>query len=202
VSDLSLGEQELLQEILSEYADTGCDVSRDLTELISITSEVKAINNQAALLHGERIQRAQKVFKKYREGAFTSWLMATYGNRQTPYNFLQYFEFYQALPKALHSQVESMPRQAIYTLASREGDIGKKVEIVKDFSGQTKDELLRLIRDAFPLADQDKRRRKQGEAAVHELRKVLKLLTERRAKVSARQKTMIRELIDEILEAL
>src|ERR1700677_3684402 len=64
----------------------------DLEALTAITSEVKAITNQAVILHGERIKRAQEILKKYRDGAFTAWLFATYGNRQTPYNFLQYYE--------------------------------------------------------------------------------------------------------------
>ncbi len=45
-----------------------------LSSFDSITSEVKAINNQAIILHGERIKKAQEILKNYRDGAFTAWL--------------------------------------------------------------------------------------------------------------------------------
>ena len=101
-------------------------LSNDLNHLISLTSEVKAINNQAALLHGERIKKAHQILTRYRDGAFTAWLMAAYGNRQTPYNLMQYYEFCEAMPKQLASKIELMPRQAIYVFASREGEPRKK----------------------------------------------------------------------------
>jgi hypothetical protein len=133
------------------------DFDADLTALMAITSEVKAITNQAVILHGERIKRAQEILKKYREGAFTAWLFTTYGNRQTPYNFLQYYEFYTVLPQALHPKLDQMPRQAVYSLASRAGSFDKKETIVKNYAGQPKDELLKLIRCEFPLPEDDKR---------------------------------------------
>ena len=105
VSELSDKEQEQLRFLLEEYGE-GQDIGQDFTSLSAITSEVKAINNQAAILHGERIKKAQELLKKYREGAFTFWLIQTYGNRQTPYNFLQYYELYQSLPHILLSKLD------------------------------------------------------------------------------------------------
>ncbi|NGX57190.1 MAG: hypothetical protein K940chlam3_00073 [Chlamydiae bacterium] len=203
MSELSPHEKELLENILHEYAYENEDVTEDLSTLISITSEVKAINNQAALLHGERIKRAQKILKEYRDGAFTTWLIATYGNRQTPYNFLQYYEFYESLSTPLKQQIESMPRQAIYTLASREGDLNAKHEIVQQYQGESKNELLKIIRDTFPLSDQDQRRRKQGEVAIQLLKRVLSLLSEKKARMTKRQRETIQdylETIDELVE--
>lgn len=200
MSELNEHEKDVLETILQEYAHGDENVSKDLTQLISITSEVKAINNQAALLHGERIKRAQKILKEYRDGAFTSWMIATYGNRQTPYNFMQYYEFYESLPSPLKTQIEAMPRQAIYTLASREGELKEKHKIVKQYSGESKNELLRLIREQFPLSDQDQRRRKQGEQAIQLLKRVLSLVSEKKAKVTKRQKTMILDYLDAIDE--
>src|ERR1700733_5604388 len=87
--DLPEHEQRALEELLHSFqAEAKTDIKRDLVELSKITSEVRAITNQAAILHGERILRAQKLLKSYREGAFSAWLVAAYGNRQTPYNFL------------------------------------------------------------------------------------------------------------------
>ena len=99
--------------------------------MISLTCEVKAINNQAAILHGERIKKAHQILTPYKDGAFTAWLISTYGNRQTPYNLMQYYEFCEAMPKNLREQIEWMPRQAVYVLATRTGEWKIKQEIVE-----------------------------------------------------------------------
>ncbi len=158
VASLSDKEKSVLSEILNNHkAKENVDVETDFDQLVAITSEVKSITNQAVLLHGERIQKAQKLLKNYEEGAFTAWLIAIYGNRQTPYNFLKYYEFYTSMPQDLHQKIDTMPRQAIYTLASRDGDVSKKEEIVKNYEGQAKNELITMIRKVFPLQDQDRR---------------------------------------------
>ena len=126
VAPLNEKEQQSLQAILDQYASEEQIKGEDFKELSQITAEVKAINNQAIILHGERIKKAQTILKNYQDGAFSAWLIATYGNRQTPYNFLQYFELYQALPPVLHPQLEEIPRQAIYSLASRNGPLEQK----------------------------------------------------------------------------
>lgn len=194
VTDLNDHEKGLLESILEEYKSNNADVKADLSSIILLTSEVKAINNQAAILHGERIKKAQTILKEYREGAFSAWLMAAYGNRQTPYNFLQYYEFCEAMPKTLRPQIEMMPRQAIYTLASREGAVSQKQKIIEDYKGETKQELLVLIRDTFPLDEQDKRRQNIGEAVIQHLRKALTSLN-RAKRLTAEQKRTIKDLI-------
>ncbi|MBN2479779.1 MAG: CT583 family protein [Parachlamydiales bacterium] len=174
LNTLNEDEKENLSNILQNYKEEekDVDIEKDLLELITITSEVKAITNQAVILHGERVKKAQKLLKNYKEGAFTTWLMTTYGNRQTPYNFLQYYDFYMSMPTNLRPRIDSMPRQAIYTLASRSGDIDKKQDIVKNYQGQPKQELLSIIRKLFPLADQDKRQPDIAEQIIISLRKL------------------------------
>lgn len=160
VAELSEKEKEVIRKILNDYMQgQQQSIEADFQSLLSLTSEVKAIQNQAAILHGERIKKAHDILIRYREGAFTAWLIATYGNRQTPYNLMQYYEFYEAIPKQLRPQLEVMPRQAVYTLASRVGNLEKKQEIVRQYKGETKAEILELIRQTFPLAREDKRRR-------------------------------------------
>jgi hypothetical protein len=167
-------EKEKIEEILQKYPpQQETDIAQDLKFLIALSSEVKAINNQAAILHGERIKKAQEVLKKYCEGAFTAWLLATYGNRQTPYNFLQYFDFYSNMPKNLHTKIESMPRQAVYTLASRDVPLSKKEEVVKNYQGETKEELLAKIRSLFPLDEKDKRKENVAQLAISSLERLL-----------------------------
>lgn len=200
LAELSENEKGFLETLLHEYSNGQNTFSGDLHSLISITSEVKAINNQAAILHGERIKKAQEILKSYKEGAFTAWLIAAYGNRQTPYNFLQYYEFYTAMPKNLHSQIEAMPRQAIYTLASREGPIDKKKEIVESYSGETKAEMLTIIRTCFPLSEKDLRKEGFAESAVRLLTKLLSCMQNSQTAITKNEKTEIYTLLDEIYE--
>jgi len=179
VSSLNEREREVLFELLNHFKQESYEgTEQDFAALSTITSEVKAITNQAVMLHGERIKKAQDILKNYKDGAFTSWLLATYGNRQTPYNFLQYYEFYTSMPNALHAIIDQMPRQAIYTLASRAGAPDKKEEIIKSYQeGQSKQELLALIRKAFPLDRDDKRMPNIASQAILSLKRLLDLFS-------------------------
>lgn len=198
MGNLDEKDKEKLTDILKKYPpQQDTDVATDLIALIAISSEVKAINNQAAILHGERIKKAQDILKKYRDGAFTAWLLATYGNRQTPYNFLQYYDFYTTMPKTLHAKIETMPRQAVYTLASRDGPLSKKEEVVKNYQGETKDELLTRIRALFPLNEKDKRRENVGNGAHVTLERLCLSFTGSNVKISASQKKGLLRLISE-----
>lgn len=157
-SRLSQQEELEIEHLLYRFAPTPETAGKDLKNLISITSEVKAINNQAIMLHGERIKRAQTLLKPYKDGAFTAWLINAYGNRQTPYNFLQYYEFYNQIPPSLHPKIESMPRQVIYTLASRNASLERKTQMLKQLQEGEKKDLIERIRQEFPLKENDKRK--------------------------------------------
>jgi hypothetical protein len=201
VSELSSSEQAAIEIILKEYAiGEEVSISHDLSCLISITSEVKAINNQAALLHGERIKQAHTILTRYRDGAFTAWLLAAYGNRQTPYNLMQYYEFCEAMPKVLRTQIEIMPRQAIYTLASREGPLEKKQCIIENYKGETKAELLLLIRTTFPLNNDDGRQQNIGESALQTLKRFCRDIKRQPLCLSTTQKNVIKSMLYEILD--
>ncbi len=155
---LSENEKNGIFDILKEFQSfEEYDTQQDYQDLLTITSEVKAITNQAVMLHGARIKKAQTILKNYKEGAFSAWLISIYGNRQTPYNFLQYYEFYTSIPQDLHPVLDSMPRQAVYTLASRAGELERKEKIVQKYKGETKQEILQIIRKEFPLDRDDKR---------------------------------------------
>lgn len=192
-------DRQLLRGLLEQYApDEHERIDQDLSSLVNLTKEVRAINNQAALLHGERIKKAQAILKNYKEGAFTAWLKSTYGNRQTPYNLLQYYDFVMSMPKELRGQVEQMPRQAVYTLASRSGEMDRKLEIVEKFAGQTKNELLSEIRDAFPLPEGDRRRQDIATGSTQMLKKVHHLLERNRAEINESQRESIATWIEQI----
>lgn len=202
VSQLLSSEQDQLKELLRHFNDSGQEVEGDFHTLVEITSEVKAIHNQAAVLHGERIKRAQSVLKRYREGAFTAWLMQTYGNRQTPYNFLQYFELYTSLRVELQSKVTEMPRQVVYALASRKGNLEQKEEIIQNYDGKSKEEMLLLIRETFPLAEEDKRAQDLAELAIQQLKRLQKQLKRNGFRPKEEQAQQLRELLSSLQNSL
>lgn len=202
VSDLSLSEKEKLETILNTYKEETQEIGLDLRDLSNITSEVKAITNQAAILHGERIKRAQEILKKYRDGAFSAWLLITYGNRQTPYNFLQYYELYQQLPRTLLPKLDAMPRQAVYTLASRSAPLEKKEEVIKNYNGQPKNELLGLIRKMFPLDATDKRAEDTANGAITTLKRLKELFKDSRFKPDTKQKQLLEKQLRELINLL
>jgi hypothetical protein len=166
IQPLEESESVRIQSILNQYAQEGTNTTDDFVTLAQLSSEVKAITSQGAILHGERIKKAQNILKSYKEGAFTAWLMATYGNRQTPYNFLYYYDLYTAVPKTLQPKLDAMPRQVVYTLAARQGELALKEALIAKFRAQTKQELLEEIKLTFPLKSSDKRNRKLASAVL------------------------------------
>ncbi|MBN1914849.1 MAG: CT583 family protein [Parachlamydiales bacterium] len=199
ITPLNEREKEDLLNIVKEFSvDESYDYQEDLSQLMNITSEVKAITNQAIILHGERIKKAQNILKNYQEGAFTAWLVATYGNRQTPYNFLQYYNFIHSMPQDLHTIIDTMPRQAIYTLASRPGQMDKKQEIVQNYRGESKKELLTQIRQEFPLDRDDKRLPNLANQAIASLKRNKDLFSHSLFSPNEKQKILLHQLLDEL----
>jgi hypothetical protein len=198
VAELNEREREMLISLLTQYKNGSQEIDDDLSQLSSLTAEVKAINSQAIILHGERIKKAQEILKNYRDGAFSAWLIAAYGNRQTPYNFLQYYELYTALPQKLHSKLDQMPRQAVYSLASRNGDQQQKQSIIQNYRGEPKQELLKLIREAFPLAESDRRAQNLVGSAIDSLHRLQSQLKTRAFSPSSKQKAELLLVLQEL----
>lgn len=202
VTSISAEEKKTLETLLKRYQKEETSIAEDLNFLSTITSEVKAISNQAVILHGERIKKAQELFKKYRDGAFSSWLLKTYGNRQTPYNFLQYYELYKILPKNLQGVVDEMPRQAIYSLSSRNVPQEKKIAFVQEYNGESKTTLLEKLRTSFPLPKQDKRNPNKTKHVLTLLTSVKQLIQEERFLPNRTEQNLIKTLMQEIGELL
>ncbi len=178
VSQVRLSDQEenKLRELLENYVLDAQVPEQDFYTLSHLSAQVKQIHHQAVLLHGERIKKARDLLKKYREGAFSAWLLLTYGNRQTPYNFLMYYELFSLLPESLKIEAEKMPRQAIYTLAARQGPQEKKEDIIRNYRGESKVEMLDIIRKEFPLVASDRRQTPASKQALALLIKGIRLL--------------------------
>lgn len=197
--ELSESEKNKLKRILQDYNDAHLTdegrLEEDLDTLSKITTEIKAISNQSILLHGERIKKAQTVLKSYKEGAFTQWLITTYGNRQTPYSILQYYELYQSLPTPTRPLIENLPKKAAYVLASREGSLDKKLEIIKNCQGEKQSDIILHIQAVFPAAEADKRRRTPNPSYVlDEIERQISKLEQRAQPFSSGHKMRIRDI--------
>lgn len=196
---LSEDEEQSLKNILSTNIVPGEgkeeDLNDDLKMIKQITSEIKAISNQSILLHGERIKKAQNILRRYRDGAFTDWLMSTYGNRQTPYSMLQYFELYHSLPLDKRQQLEKMPKKAVYTLASRNGEIQHKIEIIEKYKGEKQSDMIALIQEKFPIPERDLRAKSINETLLDDIEKLVNKLDKRSKKLEKKDKTRIQNII-------
>ncbi|MGR3912483.1 MAG: CT583 family protein [Candidatus Rhabdochlamydia sp.] len=199
IQPLSHKDEEVLKTLLQEYQiEEKQPFEEDFQNLSNLTSEIKAISSQAIILHGERIQKAQTILKNYRDGAFSRWLLSTYGNRQTPYNFLQYYEFYLKLTPSLQDKLEEIPRQAVYTLASRDVSWNQKQAFITSYKGETKHELLEQIRLLFPLEESDQRRENLVMQGLTLLQKLHQLIKRSHFNPNAEEK----QLIDQKLESI
>ncbi len=195
---ISKSQEDSLKGLLEKYQTDGADLSQDLRQLKEITSEVKAINNQAVILHGERIKSAQTLFRTYREGAFGAWLLKIYGNRQTPYNFLKYYELYSSFSTKIRSIIDEMPRQAIYSLSSRSIPQEQKEAFIRSYRGETKAELLQKLREVFPLPKRDKRDSNRSKALIGLFKSALKIVKHKRFSLKKQEREEVEKLLREI----
>lgn len=198
VTELNQNETLCLKALLNQYKNKNQEIIKDLESLSTLTAEVKAINSQAIILHGERIKKAQKILTAYQEGVFSAWLISTYGNRQTPYNFLQYYELYSTIPSSLHERLDLIPRQAAYSLASRQGSLIQKQKIIEAYKGQPKQELLELIRITFPLSIKDKRTQDVAQLAISSLKKILEQMMKPAFCPSDQQKQQLLKVLKQL----
>lgn len=205
-SKLSREEEEGIKQILMvNMQPTGSDEAemlQDYQKLTQITSEIRAISNQSILLHGERIKKAQQVFKNYKEGAFTEWLISTYGNRQTPYSMLQYFEFYHALPLEKRPLIERIPKKAAYILASRHGDIALKMDVIENYKGEKQNEVIALIQEKLPIPETDKRAKPINESIINDLERALSKIAKRKKYLIKQDKARLQRLLETLSSIL
>jgi len=199
--DLTDKEQQAIQKILVDaYQPSSIlesQVSLHVEQLINITKQIKNISAQSVLLHGERIKQAQELLSNYREGAFSKWLMNTYGNRQTPYSMLGYYEFHTKAPNDCKSLIESAPKKAVYLLASRIGDENKKFEIIQKHSTASQSDLLLLIQSAFPMQNPS-RKKPLNTLTIESIEKLCIKLQSRSKHLSENDREGIKKLIERL----
>lgn len=152
-AELTQSEKIAIQKILADDYLPGkipeSHVEQHVQQLTRITMQIKSIRVQSALLHGERIKEAQNLLANYKEGAFSKWLMSVYGNRQSPYNMLRFYEFHQSASKETRPLIESAPKKAIYLLASCKADQNTKLDFIQKHATASQSDLVLLIRETF-----------------------------------------------------
>ena len=188
----------VLEEAMLE--DRAADVvHQDITQLLQLSSELKAIGKQAILLIGERVLAAKAILKQYGKGkvAFSAWLDVTFVSRKTAYNALNYYEFYHALPtEEFRNAFKKMPLKASYILASRTGDWKTKLQLIDNYSNEKQEEFVRQIQSQLPLKSQDART--TGNTTDNLLTQLLKyatLLEKEGSPLTLHQKVQIEELL-------
>ncbi len=200
-------EKLLVDEFKPGQAVSEEQVSQDIETLKHITAEVKSISKQGVLLIGERIHEAREILKNYGDGngSLKKWLEITFSNsRRTAYNALAYFDFHQSLPdEKSRLLLKKMPQKAAYVLASREGEIEIKTEIVRDYHQQKAEEIIPVIQERLPLSkDKNPLPKDATTQLLEKMDAMAQKIRSRKAQISTSQKTMIEEIILSLQESL
>ena len=178
--------------------------SEDIDKLVAVSSEVKAIQKQGVLLIGERISKARKILANYNQGKrlLTKWMQYSFSSMKTAYNALAYYELYQELPtEELKEKYKTMPAKAGYILASRNGDLQEKCEIIRRHTKKFASELIEEIQNIFPLQKQDKRQRSL-DAELDKLHDQLGAILKKKHQLSHSGVATLQRIAREIDQAL
>lgn len=187
---LDLSEEKVIDQILEENSINGKLTSEEQIlnskNLKQITSEIKAIGRQGAVLMGERVFKAREILKSYRERAFTRWLENAFGNRRSGYNVLSYYEFHQKLQeKDLQESFRKIPQRIAYMLASRDADLEAKKEFIREYHGVNHAVAAQLIQEKFPLSSSDQRAERASiEFLINEIKVAIKKLSRRKSSLA------------------
>ena len=202
-------EEKIIESILSASVDFGNvtedQKDKDFLKIKKITAEIKSIGRQGAILMGERVFLAREILKPYRDGTFTKWLEATFSSRKTGYNRLAYFELYKALPQEeIKKLFQEIPQRAAYILASREGDLHTKSELIRNHYHLGHQDLINVIKKIFPATAQEGQHKKQQNRLIATAQEALQKLHLRKEKISGEEKKSllrIQGLLQKILES-
>jgi Uncharacterised protein family (UPF0137) len=107
-----------------------------------------------------------------------------------------------AMPKQLQSKLDSMPRQVVYTLAARQGELALKEAIIANFKHQSKLELLEEIKLTFPLKSTDKRNRKMSSSILAQIDRIQRSIEVLGMHVSKEEKKALVKRLKKLLETV
>ncbi|MCH9645091.1 MAG: pGP6-D family virulence protein [Proteobacteria bacterium] len=186
------------------------EIDKDFSQLLQITSELKAIQKQAVILVGERICAVRDIFKRHGgEGiGFTAWLSIAFNAKKTAYNAMAYFELYSALPtEELKTKMKQMPVKVSYVLASRKAPEKMKFSIIDSYQGEKQREMLDRIEEHMPIQGDKRSLRTLGEKAVDDLERIIDTIMRRKKHIHDSEKAridhalhMLEDLISESID--
>lgn len=186
------------------------EIDKDFSQLLQITSELKAIQKQAVILVGERICAVRDIFKRHGgEGiGFTAWLSIAFNAKKTAYNAMAYFELYSALPtEELKTKMKQMPVKVSYVLASRKAPEKLKFSIIDSYQGEKQREMLDRIEEHMPIQGDKRSLRTLGEKAVDDLERIIETIMRRKKHIHSQERTridnalhMLEELISQSID--
>lgn len=195
-----------IEELLTDHFQPALisedQIEKDTDQIKNLTAEIKAIGRQGLILMGERILKARDILKSYRYGAFTKWLELTFGSRKTGYNMLAYYELYSSLPNDLKENFKKIPQKVAYILASKTGELQRKIELIQEYRDLSSDEMISLIQERFsPLT---KSKRSDGNSklivsmyeTINKLRKRKNYLSDIQKQDLSRLKEIINVILD------
>ena len=181
------------------------EIDKDFSQLVQITSELKAIQKQAVILVGERICSVREIFKRHGGDGigFTSWLGLAFNARKTAYNAMAYYELYSILPsEELKSKMKQMPVKVSYVLASRNAPEKLKFSIIDSYQGEKQREMLDRIEEFMPIQGDKRSLRTLGEKAVDDLERIIDTLMRRKKHIHTNEKMRIDEALDKLSQLM
>jgi hypothetical protein len=204
--DLDENEEKAIDLLISGNNDALIDQEKlDLKKLKELTCSIKGISKVGVLLIGKQVHEARTILQKYNQSgnSFNQWLKIAFKNsRSTAYNALAYYELHEALPnEELKQSLKAIPHKAAYLLASRQGKLEQKVEVLKNHQGQSAMDLMALINSFLPLPDRRKRSIK-GSFLIHAIRHRMNALVQIKQDLTEESRSSlieIRALLEEIL---
>lgn len=152
VQELDDFENRAIEEILLSGVESKTlekEIANDAHEVKRLTKELRAIRRQELVLIGERVQAAREVFRRYKDRSFRDWMQLTFGSFKTGYNYLSFYDLYLSVPDEIKGHLKEMPAKAVYVLASHKGPLEKKIEVVKNHSRETAQNLIAAIREVL-----------------------------------------------------
>ena len=138
-----------------------------------------------------------------KDRSFKQWMGLTFGSFKSGYNYLSLYDLYLQLPDAVRGQLKAMPAKAAYILASKDGPIEQKIEIVQNHSQEKTEDLILQIRETFGV-DRQKRGHKSPliDQTLHSMSKEAKKLNTRKDLLNMEHKKQIQYLVAQLQKLL
>lgn len=198
LGDTEINNLKLIFNQSAEKSDFEEELDKDFSQLVQITSELKAIQKQAVILVGERVCAVREIFKRHGgEGiGFTAWLSLTFNAKKTAYNAMAYYELYSSLPtEDLKTKMKQMPVKVSYVLASRTAPEKLKFSIIDSYQGEKQREMLDRIEEHIPILGDKRSLRTLGEKAVDDLERIIETIMRRKKHIHDKERLRIDQLV-------